>query len=503
MDIDLSQAFATIGTDMVGAFSLIVMGVVGLVLVVWDSFRNNDPAIPWIAAAALAGAMVWEIANLGTGGGAVFFDQIRTGGFASYINLVILGSGLLSVLVSIPYFERIGHAHGEIYAILLFSTLGMIALATANSLIMVFVGLETMSIALYIMAGIVRGNIGGIEAAFKYFVLGAFSTGFFLYGIALMYGATGTMYLPELAPGLAETGSNVLFWGGVGLLLVGFLFKVSAVPFHMWTPDVYQGAPTPLTGYMSTASKAAAFAALCLIMFYGVGPVVGVDWGSVLAVFAVVTMVAGNVMAIVQPNVKRMLAYSSIAHAGYLLVGITAGTAEAFEGVLFYLLVYSVMNIGAFAVIAMLEWDDVQGREQTLDSLAGVGFKRPVLGVAMGVFMFSLIGFPPLGGFIGKYAVFAPAVAAGYTWLVVIAVLASAISSYYYLRVLFVFWMKPAGETPESTAFAAKDLPIGGTAGAVVVICAVLLIILGVMPSLLNLTSDLFISNDVLTAVRP
>lgn len=501
--MDLSQAYTTIGTDLLGAFSLVVVGLVGLVIVVWDAFRNNDPALPWVAAAALAGTMIWELSHLGSEPGLVFFDQVRTGGFASFINVVILGSGLLTVILSIPYLETLKSGYGEVYALILFATVGMIALATANSLIMIFVGLETMSVSLYIMAGLMRGNVGSTEAALKYFLLGAFSTGFFLYGIALLYGATGTMYLTELADGVADTGRLMLFWAGTGLLLVGFFFKVSAVPFHMWTPDVYQGTPTTLTGYMSTASKASAFGALILVLFFGIGPVAGVDLGLALAVIAVITMVVGNILAIVQQNVKRMLAYSSIAHAGYVLVGLAAGTEAAYSGVLYYLLVYSIMNIGAFGVIAILEWDGQGGREQTLNSLSGIGLRKPLLGVAMGVFMFSLTGFPPLGGFIGKYAVFLPAISEGYTWLVIIAVLASAVSAFYYLRVVYVFWMKSSEDSPEAARVAHHELAVAPSVNAVLIACVVLLLVLGVFPILLELTGDLFSFSQVQAAAIP
>jgi NADH-quinone oxidoreductase subunit N len=492
MEFELAEAYANVGSDMMGAFSLILAGVVGLVIVVWDAFRNNDPAIPWVAAAALAGAIVWEVTMLTSPTDTIFFEMMRSGGYAAFINIVILGAGLLTVFISVPYFERINRQYGEIYAIILFATVGMIALASSNSLIMVFVGLETMSICLYVMTGLIRENEGAAESALKYFLLGAFATGFFLYGIALMYGATGTMYLPAMAAGLAETGSTLLFWAGVALLFVGFFFKVSAVPFHMWTPDVYQGAPTPLTGYMSTASKASAFAALMLVLYYAVIPATGMDWTIAFVVVAMITMLVGNVIALAQTNVKRMLAYSSIAHAGYVLVGLVAATDAAFAGVLYYLLVYSIMNIGAFGVMAMLEWDDAQGRTQTLDSLAGIGFRRPFLGVAMGVFMFSLTGFPPLGGFIAKYAVFAPAVAAGYTWLVIFAVLMSAISAFYYLRVIYVFWMMSADETAEAVPAREFAFPMSASATTAIAVCVLLLIVLGIMPTLLETTAAYF-----------
>lgn len=489
METDISQVYQVFAADLGQAATLVIVTLVGLGVVVWDAFRNNAREIPWIAGGALLMASLVEVARLDVETGTIFFGMLRTGGFASFVNLIVLLSGLLTIVLSVPYLKEIRHAYGEVYALILFATVGMITLGTANNLVTVFVGLETMSLCLYIMTGLIREDEGSTESALKYFLLGAFSTGFFLYGIALLYGATGTMYLPEMAAGLEESGRNVLFRAGIALLLVGFLFKVSAVPFHMWTPDVYQGAPTTLTGYMSTASKAAAFASLILILHFAIPDA---DWQLVLAVIAVITMVLGNVLAIAQSNVKRMLAYSSIAHAGYVLVGLAAGTVEGYSGALYYLLVYAVMNIGAFGVMALLEWDGKAGRVQTLDSLAGVGLRKPLLGITMGFFMFSLTGFPPLGGFLGKYAVFAPAIDAGLTWLVLIGVLASAVSAYYYLRVLFVFFMRSPAEEPASGTASRTSFPIPNTSAAVLVFCAVALLALGILPGLLDVTASFF-----------
>ena len=489
--MDLANAYSTIVADLPAVFSMGLVGLVGIVMVALDSFRNNHPAIPWLGVGAMAVSGGWEIFHLGAPQGTAFFDTIRTGGFAAFINLIILLTGLATILLSRPYLNRLERDYGEVYALVMYATVGMLLLGTANDLISVFLGLETMSVCLYVLTGLVREDEGAVESALKYFLLGAFSTGFFLYGIALMYGATGTMTLPAMATAeLATTSSQLLFWGGLGLFLVGFFFKVSAAPFHMWTPDVYQGAPTPLTGYMSTASKAAAFAALILVLYYAVP---GGEATLVLAVVAVITMVVGNVMALVQNNVKRLLAYSSIAHAGYVLVGLSAGSSAGYSGALFYLLVYAVMNIGAFGVMGLLEWDEKQGREQTLASLAGVGEQRPVLGVTMSIFMFSLIGFPPFGGFIGKYAVFAPAVEAGMTWLVIVAVLMSAVSAYYYLRVIYVFWMQ-SPEDVEAEAFTEAALPQASPAAlGTLVVCAIALLVLGVFfGGVLETTSAFF-----------
>ena len=487
--MDLSQAYDTLLADLVGGFSMVVLTVMGLVIVVWDAFRNDDPILPWLAGGALAAAMGWELAHLGAAQETIFYGLVRSGGYAAFINLVILGSGLFTIVLTVPYLRRIEHAYGEVYAIILFATVGMILLGTSNNLVTIFVGLETMSIALYIITGLVRDDEGAVESALKYFLLGAFSTGFFLYGIALLYGATGTMYLSAMTEGLEATGNYPMFWAGVALLLIGFMFKVSAVPFHMWTPDVYQGAPTTLTGYMSTASKAAAFASLILVLYYALPDE---RWGLVLAVIAVVTMVLGNALALAQRNVKRMLAYSSIAHAGYILVGLAAGTPAGYSGALFYLLAYSLMNIGAFGVMALLEWDGKEGREQTLDSLAGVGLRRPLLGACMVVFMFSLTGFPPFAGFFGKVVVFAPAIEAGLTWLVLIGVLASVLSAGYYLRVLWVFFFETRTEEEQLAATQRAPFDVPWSAAAVLAACVLLLLVIGFVPGVYELTGSFF-----------
>ena len=485
--MDLSSAYDSLIGDIFAAESLVLVALMGLVLVVVEALRNDHPSLPWLGLLALAAGLVMEVQKLGDPAGTAFYGMIRTGGYAAYVNVVILLSAGLTVLLSPAYLRRMKHNYGEVYAIVLFSTVGMMMLATANNLISVFVGLETMSICLYIITGLFREDEGSIESALKYFLLGAFATGFFLYGIALMYGATGTLYLPEMQLHLAANGTSTLFWAGTALLLVGFLFKVSAVPFHMWTPDVYQGAPTTMTGFMSTASKAAAFGALILVLYLAMP---SDRWTTVMATIALITMVYGNVVALVQSNVKRMLAYSSVAHAGYLMVALTAANEMAAAGLLFYLLVYTVMNVGAFGVMSLLEWDGRGGRDQTLDSLAGVGHRRPILGWTMVFFMFGLAGFPPLGGFLGKYAVFAPAVDAGLTWLVIVGVLASAASAYYYLRVLVVFFMKSADDV--GVPVSDDAFPVPATSAVVLVACAAALLVLGVVPQLLDVTAQLF-----------
>ena len=486
--------------DLAATGPILFVAGLGVLVVLLDSFRNDSPAIPWIAGAGLALAGVWQALQVGAPGVA-FGGEVYVGGVAAVANVIVLLGALGGLVLTVPYLSALGRNYGEVHALILFSTAGMMTLASAGSLVTLFVGLETMSVCLYVLTGLVREESTANESALKYYLLGAFSSAFFLYGLALLYGATGTMQLALLADAVLLTGRTGLFLAGVGLLLVGFFFKVSAVPFHMWTPDVYQGAPTSLTAFMSTASKAATFAALAVVLTRAL-PAELVD-GSVqltLAVVAAVTMVAGNVLAVVQTNLKRMLAYSSVAHAGYILAGLAAGTAAGYGAALFYLLAYTLMNLGAFGVMGALEWDGEQGADQDLDSLAGVGYRKPFLGVAMGVFMFALTGFPPLAGFIGKFLVFSAAVDAGLVWLAVLGVLASVVSGYYYLRVLVVMWMRSPDEAPDN---ARQPFPVGTGTVVVVALCVVGLLALGVLPAFaIDATAAVF-GPDAVVAVAP
>ena len=487
--------------DLAATGPILMVAGLGVLVVLLDAFRNDDASIPWIAGLGMVGAAIWTAFWI-EAPGVAFEGQVYVGGAAAIANIVVLIGAVLSLVLTVPYLSRLGRNFGEVHALILFATAGMMTLASAGSLVTLFVGLETMSVCLYVLTGLVREESTANESALKYFLLGAFSTGFFLYGLALLYGATGTMELALLADGLAETGRTGLFLAGVGLLLVGFFFKVSAVPFHMWTPDVYQGAPTSLTAFMSTASKAATFAALAVVLSRALPP--EMVQGAVqvtLAIVAAVTMVAGNVLALVQTNVKRMLAYSSVAHAGYILAGLAAGSAAGYGGAMFYLVAYTLMNVGAFGVMGALEWDNEQGADQTLDSLAGIGYRKPFLGVAMGMFMFALTGFPPFAGFIGKYLVFSAAVRADLTWLAIVGVLASVISGAYYLRVLVVMWMKAPEEAPDN---ARQPFPVTKATAAVVGLCALALLVLGIVPGeLIEMTAHAFGGGVDALVVRP
>jgi NADH-quinone oxidoreductase subunit N len=378
-----------------------------------------------------------------------FNDSIVLDNFALFFSMIFLVIAALTILSSIHYVRQVGIHEGEYYALVLFATVGMMTMAASNDLLVFFLGLETMSVAVYVLTGMWRSSAGSSEAAMKYFLMGAFATGFLLYGIALIYGATGSTNLSLIADHLVEQPSDwpLYLVGGGFLLLVGFAFKVGAVPFHFWVPDVYEGAPTPITGFMSVAVKAAAFAAWARILTHKLSPLDS-DWGTPLWIVAVATMTLGNLLAIGQSSVKRMLAYSSIAHAGYLLIPIVVGEEWGGMPLLFYVASYAFMTFGAFAVLSSLADGDAP-RERYSD-FAGLGFKRPLLGLTMSIFMLSLAGFPPLGGFVGKFYVFRSAVLAGHLALAIIGVLNSLLSVVYYLRVIVAMYMEEGGAQGKS-----------------------------------------------------
>jgi NADH-quinone oxidoreductase subunit N len=411
-----------------------------------------------------------------------FSDMIRVGVYASFTDAVFIISALLVVVISDKYLQDEEVNFGEYYILIFLSLIGMMLMGSAANLIITFIGLETMSISLYVLAGLMRKDKTSNEAAMKYFLLGSFATGFFLYGIAMIYGATGQMNLIAIGKFIHANGTSPLFWVGIGLLSVGFFFKVSAVPFHQWTPDVYEGSPTTATAFMSTGAKAAAFSSLALVasnISSGLVPTGGIqNWQLVTAYIAIATMIVGNVTALAQDNLKRMLAYSSIAHAGYMLVGIAAGTVDGYSGVLYYTLIYTLMNIGAFGVIALIE------RHRSAVSItdyAGLFKSNPLAATLMAVFMFSLAGMPPLGGFIGKYKVFMAAVEAKMVWLAVIGVLASVVSVYYYLRVIVFMFMRDGDDAKAVTV----------KSGFVLVAVAVIILLMGIFPTeILKLTDS-------------
>ncbi|UCC65936.1 MAG: NADH-quinone oxidoreductase subunit N, partial [Deltaproteobacteria bacterium] len=385
---------------------------------------------------------------LGVGKELIAFNGMVTiDPFSTFFKVMFLIIGFLTVLASLEYTRREGIDFGEYYVLVLFATVGMMFMASGVNLLIIFLGLEVMSISIYVLAGIMREDARAVEAAFKYFLLGAFASAFLLYGIALTYASTGTLDLGGIGRVLTErawvSGLPILITG-LALLIIGFGFKIALVPFHMWTPDVYEGAPTSITAFMATGVKAAGFAAFVRVFFYAL-PNLQAYWTEIMWLLAVATMTVGNVIALSQANIKRMLAYSSIAHAGYIMVAFVAGNDLGKSSILFYLLAYIFMNIGAFTVVILL---GKRGEENTLiTDYAGIGFKYPLLAASMSIFLFSLAGVPPMAGFMAKFYVFSAAVKAQYYWLAVIGVLNSAVAAYYYLRVLiYMYFREPEKE---------------------------------------------------------
>jgi NADH-quinone oxidoreductase subunit N len=447
--------------------------------------RRFDRWLSWFTLAVLAAAAIALPAadgvNLTVARGLVAVD-----GFAFFFKMLFLLAAGLTVAMSSRYLAVEGVRPGEYYFLVLVATLGMMFMAGGIDLITLFIGLETMAVPFYILAGYIRPNRKSNEAAIKYFVLGTFSLAILLYGMSLLYGLTGTTHLRTMATTLVAGDGGLLLPFAVMLLVTGLGFKIAAVPFHMWAPDVYEGAPTPITAFLSVGSKAAAFAMLLRIFVEGLPAFrmdsVGVAWGqpfgwsAFLYVLSVMTMTVGNIAALTQGNIKRMLAYSSIAHAGYVLIGIVAGTPRGITAALLYLMIYVLMQSGAFAVVVALRRAGVPGDE--LKDLTGLSSTHPAAAAAMLVFMLSLGGIPPAAGFMGKLWIFGAAIDAGYVWLAVIGVANSVLSLYYYVRVVVFMWSpEPEGE--------GQVLRISPALGAALIVAAAGTIALGVYPRLL------------------
>ena len=440
-----------------------------------EAFRRPGERMPigplgvvGLAGAAVAAAALWDHNT-------VSFGVVSADNFGLFVTWILILVGLLSLAFSGPTIAREGLPQGEYYALLLFAIAGMMLMATASDLLVIFLALEVLSLAVYVLTGIRRDSPLATEAAFKYFLLGAFSSAFFLYGIAFTYGLTGSTRLDRVgsliaAQAMAPTPMQL---AAVGLLLVGFAFKVSAVPFHMWTPDAYEGAPPAVTGFMSTGVKAAAFAAFARVFLAGFEPLHD-QWWMVLWTIAAATMIVGTVVGVAQGNVKRMLAYSSIAHGGYLLVALVSANDVAKGAVLFYLLAYAVTNLGAFGVVALLDTRD-RPNDQIRD-FAGLWNDHPALAALMTIFLLSLGGFPPTAGFVAKWYVFSAAVKGGYYWLAVIGVLTSVVSVFFYLRIVVMMYMS---QTDAPARFPA----VPRIAGAALIASAAIVFYLGILPA--------------------
>jgi len=404
-----------------------------------------------------------------------FYGTVVADDFSILFEFIYISVAILTVFVSRHYIVENKMNFGEYYVLLLTSVSGMMFMTSGLDLLVIFIGLEIMSISSYILVGMKRKLAKANEAALKYLLLGAFSTGFLLYGISMLYGATGSTQLPEIIAEIQQNGAgNPLVVVGVALVIVAMSFKIAVVPFHMWTPDVYTGAPTPVTGFLSGAAKAAGFAVFVRVLLTGI-PLDGPNWKNLLWILAVLTMTVGNVMALRQNEVKRMLAFSSIAHAGYVLVAVVVGSSSAISGVIFYSCAYALMGTGAFGILTI---KDAGRIPKTFDDLAGYGKRNPLLALIMMLFIFSLIGLPLTGGFIGKFQIFSAALKDGWIWLTVIAILNSALSVYYYLRVVMFMYMRE-GALPEGSDLSAKT---SGFALTGLIGTAVAVLYLGVFP---------------------
>jgi NADH-quinone oxidoreductase subunit N len=460
----------------------IILAIAATVVMLYDCFRPNNRHISAILALLGVTAAGFGTAWLGINGagGSGWNGMIAFDGLRMSFTFVFIIIAFLTILISSVWVENEDIPAGEFYSLLLFATVGMMLMASGNDLVIIFLGLETLSIATYVMAGLRRTDLRSNESAMKYFILGSFASGFLLYGMALLYGATGTATaagttnITEIAGRIGTSQFPALLLLGAAMMIIGFGFKIASVPFHVWTPDVYEGAPTPITAFLAVGSKAAAFASFLRVFTLGFPLAMGVSagtagtlneaWVTALAVIAILTMTVGNIAAIVQNNVKRMLAYSSIAHAGYALVGfVGAGAAvsaiqrdEAIVSVAFYMLTYAVTNLGAFAIVTLL--GQKNDRRTEFEDYNDIGFRSPVLAFTLSIFMLSLFGLPLTAGFMGKIMVFRPAIQAAnplLTLLVVAAVINSAISAYYYLRLIVVMFFKE-----RTTEWTAPKIPV-------------------------------------------
>lgn len=429
----------------------------------------------WLAIVATAATGFVSYYQLRLGVLTAFSGTVQVDPFSIFFHLLIAAVVLATLLESLDYFEgHAGHA-GEYYALVLFGAVGMMFMTCSVELLMVFIGLEISSISTYIMAGFRKGNATASEASIKYFLLGSFATAFFLYGIALAFGATGSTSIAAIAAGLVSSSTPTMAFLALAMMIVGLGFKVSAAPFHVWTPDVYQGAPAPVVGLMSTAPKAAAFAVLLRITFSGF-PAMEHRWAWLMWGLAALSMTIGNLGALKQNDVKRMLAYSSIAHAGYLLVAFTALPHAGVAAACFYTAAYAAMNVGAFAVVTQ-----VSGYGETLRTVKdyeGLAMQRPILAALLAFFLLSLIGIPFTGGFFGKFYVFTGALQAGHVWLAVVGLINSGVACFYYLRLLSSIYAKPDVESSDSAA----TPRIGVAAGIALALTAAATLVLGVLP---------------------
>jgi NADH-quinone oxidoreductase subunit N len=475
----MNDALATLQLNVGAILPEAILVTATLILMLMDAFGGKgeetgaERALPWVAMVgvlAAAGSVFWLWGQPPIS----FQGHAISDRFSNSVRLIVLSAAALAILFSNNYIGKVNKQTGEYYALLLLCTAGMGLMGAATDLIVLFLAIETFSLGLYILTGLHRTNKRSTEAAMKYFLLGAFASAFLVYGAALLYGATGTTQYDIMARVIAQGDADpYLLYAGIALAIAGLGFKISVVPFHMWTPDVYQGAPTPVTAFMSAGTKAAAFAGLARLLVLAL-PAQQETWGWLLAILATLTMVIGNLAAVRQSSLKRMLAYSTIAHAGYILVGLTPGSVRGADAALFYLFTYAFMSMGAFAVIMAME--RTVGDDALQANARGMGRRSPLLAGLMAIFMFGLSGMPPLAGFFGKFYVFSAAVEGGWAWLAVIGMLTSAIGAYYYLRVIVSMYFEPAG--PESV----EQTHTWGSLQLGMAVAAAFTIVVGILP---------------------
>lgn len=463
--MDLNQYFTM--EDFQGILPEIILLITALVIL---SFEMLAKPRRWIMlGVGVLGMAMAVFAVLRNAGKTVvlFQGMVTLNEFSTFLDILYLGVGIAALVITRTYLERKGGTlRGEYYGLILFATIGMMLMTRANDLIIVFLGLELLSLSLYVLIGFLRHDIYSNEGGLKYLLMGAFTAGFFLFGATLIYGTTGTTNLTEISSILSagDILSQPLLSLGIGLVLVGFAFKVAIVPFHMWSPDVYQGAPTTVTAFLSTAPKAAGFGALMKVLVVAF-PLERAAWTDLLSVLAILTMTVGNISALVQTNVKRMLAFSSVAHAGYLLMGVLVVNVSGLSSVLFYLVIYSVMNFGAFGVVSLVEKGE---KGVFLDDFKGLASRHPWLSALLALFMVSLAGFPPTAGFVAKYAIFSAAMEDGHVWLVVIAVLNTLVSVYFYVRPIVNMYMQKEEMELSTFVFPAASILMTVLAGLII-----------------------------------
>ncbi|MGQ9569725.1 MAG: NADH-quinone oxidoreductase subunit N [Thermodesulfovibrionales bacterium] len=450
----------------------IFMTALALILLMADLFIKKKEAL---AAIGILGVLVIAF-TLTSSTGSTFGGMFISDGYSSFFKAIFFMNIILSILISIKYIGIEKVNFGEYYSLIALSTLGMMIMASAADLIVLYLGLELMALSTYILAGLIRYDIKSNEAALKYFLLGAFSSAFLLYGISLIYGLTGTTAIKAIASFISQKGlvGNPALSLSMTLFVVAFGFKIAAVPFHMWAPDAYEGAPTSITAFMSVGPKAAGFAVLGRVFMIAFASL-KFEWTFLLIPLSILSMAVGNVVALAQTNIKRMLAYSSIAHAGYALIGIIAANTDGIASMMNYLMIYAFMNMGAFAVVIMLRTEGFKG--DNITDYEGLAKTHPFLAALMLIFMFSLTGIPPTAGFIGKLYVFMSAINAGYTWLVLVAVVFSVISAYFYLRIVMYMYMRE----PKVEVATSKS----GTLGVALGVAAVMVLAIGIYPKCL------------------